>query len=116
MVDAPDIPNAIIVLCALLLAFGVLVVVMVLYKHLAPCNVDFSEFFPGYKRLKRDSAERLLSDYGEEHPLEPGAETKNDSWLERLVTILVFFSADDINDADLIIPISEAEKLGTVEI
>jgi hypothetical protein len=115
-IDAPDIPSAIIVLCSLLLAFGSLAVVMLLWKHFAPSGVYFSNFFDGYKRLKRDTASDMSMD-SEEDPLHPDYEQGSDGgWLERLVNFLVFFSADNIHDADLIIPVSEAEKLGTVEV
>jgi hypothetical protein len=119
-VNLPPVPNAVIVLCALLLAFGSLAVVMLLCKHLAPSGVYVSNFFAGYKRVKRDerrspNGDTMLED---EEPLDPRSFDKRQDarWVERLINVLVFFSADNINDADLIIPVSEAEKLGTVEV
>jgi hypothetical protein len=116
-IDIPDIPNAIIVLCALILAFGGLAVVMLLCKHFAPSGVYLSKFFDGYKRLKHNSGNDHLPVDGEEGLVYPASEKESGrGWVERLVTVLVFFSADNLHNADMIIPVSEAEKLGTVEV
>lgn len=119
--DLPPVPNAVTVLCALLLTFGGLAVVMMLCKHFFPSGVYFSNFFAGYKRITRDESRSPNGDRAmeeDEEPLDPRTFEKehHPGWFERLINVLVFFSADNITDADLIIPVSEAEKLGTVEV
>jgi hypothetical protein len=117
--DMPPVPKAVIVLCALLLAFGGLAVVMLLCKHFAPSEVYFSNFFAGYKRIKRDERRSSNGDTTLENdePLDPRSFDEGQAgWFERFINVMVFFSADSIHDADLIIPVSETEKLGTVEV
>jgi hypothetical protein len=107
-----DVPNALVVLCALLLSFGAVAAVLLLFRFLAPRT---AKYFAGYIQLRRGTEHEPLSSMDDEDPLHP-LDRNEPGWLERLVKVLVFFSADDLNDADLIIPVSEAEKLGTVEV
>jgi hypothetical protein len=124
--DLPDVPTWVLVLSVLLLSFGIIAVVMVFCKFLAPSAVYISQWVAGYSRLRRDSVDEPLSPRKDDEILDDQDPFRSDSlssgksdgagWLDRLVNKLVFFTADDANETSLVLPVSDTEKLGSVEI
>ena len=92
---------------------------MVLCWFVAPSAVYISQCLAGYSRLQRDFADEPLSlddqDQFHSDSLSSG-KSGGGGWFDQLVNKLVVFTADDANEASLVLPVSQTEELGSVEI